>query len=671
VTLLPTRTRTGAHSATGGEALRLSSRADLPATTLLEAAFPYAAVSSLVAADRRVRDSAYQAHSWWARRPSALVRAALVAAALPAASTPAQFRAAYASDGPLLDGWTVDDGFTGGGTTLVEAARLGAVARGRDVDPLAVLLASHQLDPAPARQVTDIGRALAEHLRAELGTLWPGCPGDDGVAWQPLHYFTVAVVTCPACDTPAPLYRSLVLARSNGKPGSVIRDQPVVAFCPDCLIPQSLAPGAKMLTCCHRRRPLDSSTYNAGRFHCPCCSVASSHEALQTGAAPRALIAVEETHPQARAARRRIRAAVAADANAEHTAARWLAARVGAPLPLERFIATAPGDRRPVSFGITTIGMLHSARQAAFFAAAHDWLDAAGLDDRADRALRLTVSSMVVSNNRLCGYATDYGRLAPLFSVRAFSLPTLAVELNPLNSRGGRGSLNAAVARVARSADDKIRRHVLDHHGRPRPTTLDLPRFRPGHTVVAADSATERHRGRRANICFTDPPYFDFIPYDTLSQVYRAWLAKHDLAGDPLLPCGDDPVADFGSRLGAALRRSADGLKPGAMLAFTYKGGRDAWDGVAVALDTAGLRVTGLWPVLADPHMGHHSAAGNCEYDMLLVARLARYAPASPTIPDIDSWLAQLPGPVSAADAANMEHAARIARERWGLPTAG
>ena len=49
--------------------------------------------------------------------------------------------------------------------------------------------------------------------------------------------------------------------------------------------------------------------------------------------------------------------------------------------------------------------------------------------------------------DRLCGYATDYGRLSPLFSVRGYSLPALAVELNPLNLKSGRGTIAACIER--------------------------------------------------------------------------------------------------------------------------------------------------------------------------------------------------------------------------------
>lgn len=171
----------------------------------------------------------------------------------------------------------------------------------------------------------------------------------------------------------------------------------------------------------------------------------------------------------------------------------------------------------------------------------------------------------------------------------------------------------------------------------------------------------------------TDPPYYDFISYDTLSQVYRAWLPQtRELAGQPLLPSGDDPVAAFGARLGQAFAAAASACKPDAAIVFTYRGGATAWDAVAVALDQAKLRVTGLWPVLADPHMGHHSHEGNCEYDMIVVTRpLAATEPWQPPAElSAETWIRGLGHElrVSAADKANMQSAISIAAPRWGRP---
>jgi len=649
-------------------------------SSLLEGGFPYREVSRLVSADRRSPDPAFGGHRWWARRPPALVRAVLLAAMLPDNASASDLWQAYASPAPHLRDLVVRDPFLGGGTTVVEAARLGACAQGADVDPLAVLINQHQLTPPARQDVLAGGELLIAHLRSAIGRLWPVRNEVDGNLWSPLHYFSVAVVTCPDCGHAGPLYRSLVIARSVGHAGSVVRDAAVTAFCPECLAVHDRGAKDDSLTCCASTRPLTESTYRGTRYVCPSCGHRSSHEVLQTGAAPRALVGVEETPgdgSQPRGGlRRRIRSATDRD--------RALAFPGRSPAGLADLsdydvpIRSAANDGRPASFGVKTIADLHTARQLAYLTAARRWLDDAQLDPGVARALSLAVSSTITSNNRLCGYATDYGRLAPLFSIRAFSLPWLAVELNPLNPTGGRGTMAAALARVVRSCEDTARRHVLDRSGRAVPVTVAWPRRHEGHQVHCADAAAAlpgagQPGEQLADLCLTDPPYYDFISYDTLSQVYRAWLPHaRELAGPPLLPSGDDPVAAFGARLGQAFAVAVSGCKPEAVTAFTYKGDAAAWDAVAVALDQAKLRVTGLWPVLADPHMGHHSHEGNCEYDMIVVARPLAATEPWPPPPEVsaDRWTTELEREfrVSTADKANMQSAIGIAAPRWGRP---
>ena len=616
-----------------------------PDRSLLESNFPFVGISRLVAADRRAPDPAYQAHRWFARRPPALIRATLLAATRDHESSIDSFWADYAQPDHHLAGAHVLDPFMGGGTTLLEASRLGASVHGQDVDPMSVELNRHLLTPPSREAVAEMGSQLIAHLERSMGWMWPS-KETDGESWQALHYFSLAKVTCPGCDSMDLLYRAPVLARSIGCRGAVVRDSAVDAFCPNCLSLHSLPADSQGLMCCGRTWPLDQGTFRSGRYRCPACGLASSHERLQTGTAPRTVIAVEET-PQGRG-HRRIRPPYDSDAPT-------VTVPDDAVLGLEIEVGH---DRRPVSYGIRTIRDLHTDRQLAYLLEAMSWIKREVHNPSLSRALRLAVSTSITSNNRLCGYATDYGRLAPLFSVRAFALPSLTVELNPLHTYGGRGTLRAALARVAASCSNEVRRNVL------RGETVTAERMAPARsagTVAPGDSVKEIHSTPAADLCLTDPPYFDFIPYDTLSQVFRAWLAGRDLAGEPVLPAGDDPVQHFAQLLGTALANASKACVPGALLAFTFKGGERGWSGVADGLRLAGLCVTALWPVLADPGMGHHSGAGNGEFDMLVVCRPAPVCEPVPTHFDASVWARAVSNwrPLSEMDRRHMVLAAK------------
>jgi adenine-specific DNA methylase len=167
-----------------------------------------------------------------------------------------------------------------------------------------------------------------------------------------------------------------------------------------------------------------------------------------------------------------------------------------------------------------------------------------------------------------------------------------------------------------------------------------------------------------------DPPYFDFISYSELSEFYRAWLLNERLGGLPLLPNNGNPVASFGMRFARAMRAALARLAPGRPLAFTYHAGRkEAWDAVALGLDNAGLLVTAIWPVRNDGHMGHHTAAGNCEWDAVVVCRRALECVRVEPNLDVREWRdAVRPLTMRKADVEALQLAVSMASQRFGEP---
>src|SRR4051812_23449000 len=93
----------------------------------------------------------YHAHRWFARRFSSAFRAILVAARL---SSDGDFWKAF-YDGVDLSSLTVLDPFVGGGTSVVEAARLGASTIGVDIDPVACAITRFELAAADAPDLED------------------------------------------------------------------------------------------------------------------------------------------------------------------------------------------------------------------------------------------------------------------------------------------------------------------------------------------------------------------------------------------------------------------------------------------------------------------------------------------------------------------------------------
>jgi putative DNA methylase len=632
--------------------------------TLLEEAFPFRALSLVIAADRRSVDPVYSVHKWWARRPPALMRAVLLATFLSPSVTEREFWETYgASDHPLA-GLRVLDPFMGGGSTLVEAARLGASTFGGDIDPLAVRVVRYELAPASHEEIRKAGSKLLNYLTDKLGDLYP--KAQDA---EPLHYFYIAEVSCPLCGIVVPLYRNLVLVRDLGRDGAVVREHPITVFCPSNYCLHNLDDLSQAeFECCGGSHEIYQGTFVGRRFHCPNCNTASTHRDLLTGVMPRILLAVEETM---RGQPRRVRSPSTTDFaaldRAEHE---WFQSKESLPHP-KIDIQSCRRDQRPLSYGITRFEQLFTPRQLLVFGNSLQWLQGESHHKGVDLALGLAVSNALTTNNRLCGYATDYGRLSALFTIRGYSLPALPVELNPLHISAGRGTLTACTNRVAGADTKSVRRYVWSVDlGRPVSTSIEFTTACEFAVEMrAADVMPPEDLLNSIDACIFDPPYFDYISYDELSEFHRAWMEEASLAGEPLLPQVLDPVRSFGLKLARCLEMMLLQVRPGRLIAFTYHSAkREAWNAVGVALDKARLSITAVWPIRSDGHMGHHSNDGNCEWDILIVTRRAHETLSSPLCATVKSWIEQLePLGVSDVDHLNMELALEMASSRFSV----
>lgn len=546
---------------------------------------------------------------------------------------------------------------------LVEAARLGGIPSGTDIDPLAVKIISHELEPPPARELAQAGAKLLEAVAKRVRPFF----GEKRAGWTPLHFFYLHDVRCPKCKESSCLYRNLIIARHAGRSGGVLRNNKVVAFCPSCFKIHGLNRLIqKELHCCKQRHQLNSGTLVKGKFQCPTCSHRSSHKELRTASAPRLLLAIEETHKEKY---RRIRAPGPSDLkNIKKSDAYLKRHSAQLAIPTSKLEATRV-DGRPLSYGIEHPKDFFTSRQLAVFGTAFSWVEDCDYDAAIKRALTLALSNALTTNNRLCSYATDYGRLAPLFSVRSYSLPWLSVELNPFHPTSGRGTLFRNMQRIEKSTSNSARRSIWDTKTRrPIAQQLTFPACGDSSGVRCASAADPLPlESGSIDICLFDPPYFDYIAYSELSEFYRAWHTQGSLSGEPLLAKRGEEAVSFGRQLGNCLESILRALKRGRPIAFTFHSlSQAAWEAIGVALDQSDLSITAMWPMLNDIHMGHHGKEGNCEWDVVVVCR--RQAECLPvSLPySIAAWEKLVrPLKISEPDRKCMEIALQMAKARF------
>lgn len=139
--------------------------------TCLEVDFPILPINHVANIEGNAGKPIYQMSKWWARRRSSVFRAMLIAAATKAPEDPAEaakivWDAYYANHQKNKDfrNLKVADIFMGGGTTIVEGARLGMQMYGNDLNPVAWFIVKNELAQVDPKEVMK----LLAHIEVEV-----------------------------------------------------------------------------------------------------------------------------------------------------------------------------------------------------------------------------------------------------------------------------------------------------------------------------------------------------------------------------------------------------------------------------------------------------------------------------------------------------------------------
>lgn len=139
--------------------------------TCLEVDFPILPINHVAAIEGNAGKPVYQMSKWWARRRSSVFRAMLIAGATQSPDDPADAAKivwdAYYGNHQKNAGFRklkVADIFMGGGTTVVEGARLGMQMYGNDLNPVAWFVVKNELAQVEPTEV----KKLLDHIEAEV-----------------------------------------------------------------------------------------------------------------------------------------------------------------------------------------------------------------------------------------------------------------------------------------------------------------------------------------------------------------------------------------------------------------------------------------------------------------------------------------------------------------------
>jgi putative DNA methylase len=192
----------------------------------IEEYFPIIDINRLAVPERNAFKPIYQMHKWFARRSSSVFRAILLGALKPAGTDiMEEFYKDHTND-PDTKGKVILDPFMGGGTTVVEALRLGCKVIGVDLNPVAWFIVKTEVEPVDIeelkkafdrlarRTVEWSGKPLKETLLSLYKTECPACGNKDA---DIIYTFWVKSAPCTTatCNHETPLFPDYIISQKN------------------------------------------------------------------------------------------------------------------------------------------------------------------------------------------------------------------------------------------------------------------------------------------------------------------------------------------------------------------------------------------------------------------------------------------------------------------------
>jgi adenine-specific DNA methylase len=644
---------------------------------LAEVDFPIAVVSKHAVREKSIRHGHPSTlHLWWARRPLAACRAMLLGLLLPdpcdahcpeALKTRARellprvqgkveasdeslrrallrfigdfanwdlsadrtylevarglVSAAHPSEKPL-----VVDPFAGGGSIPLEALRLGGETFASDLNPVACLILKVMLEDIPrhgpelAEDLRQVGAKIQRAAEKELAEFY--LPDPSGA--KPIAYLWARTIRCeaPGCGAEIPLVRSFWLckkanqkqalrykvSRPTGEPPQVEFE----SFEPksDGDVPVGTVSRAKATClCCHAVLAPDRVRAQLSEQHGG-ADVVFNNEGIRIAGAR--LLAVVTLKPGEQ--RRHYRLLAERDYEAVWKAKRRLEEVMDKPLP--NGLCPVPDEPLPpigtLGFRVQRYGMLQwgdlfTARQKLTLITIADAVRTHAAASEISKATRYvlapTVSKMADTNSVLCTWQIDPPRLRATFSRQALPMTWDFAEASPLGE--GAGNYKLCIEAIAE--------------------ILDRAWSGATGTVEQADATASPLPDRAVAIWFTDPPYYDAVPYADLSDFFFVWLKRvlpeflllHDPFDqrNPLTPKDREAVQDEVKKVNG---RPKDRLFFEETMARTFAEGQrileengigcvvfahkttEGWEALLNGMIRGGWVITGSWPIASE-----------------------------------------------------------------------
>lgn len=560
----------------------------------------------------------YHTHKWWATRLGSVFRGILLGSILPAdKSIPEAFYSVH-----NFSDLSVFDPFMGSGTTIGEAHKLGLVAFGQDINPVAaesVRIAFGHMDYGKLISAFEkLSVSVGENIRSLYRST-----DRHGHECDVLYYFWVMQTSCPICHDSVDLFPSWIIAR-NAYPS---RKTEVQILCPSCGDIFPGIHGANNVQCqsCQFAFSPEIGTAKASQATCQNCN--SDFSIIDA-------IAQEGNRPTFRLYGKLV---LRDDEKKEYVAATQLDIAnykiCSEKLELEEregFI-TLPqlklengyNTKQAISYGFKTWRDFFNDRQLLGLG----WLNKAiaNIPEQEVRDTLLTLFSGVLEfNNMFASYKGEgTGAVRHMFAHHILKPERTPIEANIWGTSKSSGSFsNLFRSRLLRAIEYSFQPTEVNGTSskkgivcsKPFAGKIELERptthsFLPRAIYLSCgDSSMSKLPDQSIDMVVTDPPFFDNVHYSELADFFYAWqqlvprgfIHNNQSTRSPF-EVQDADSESFAAKLQAVFEECYRVLKKDGLLVFTYHHSRDeGWTSVANAILKAGFMVVNSHPVKSE-----------------------------------------------------------------------
>ncbi|MBM4467717.1 MAG: DUF1156 domain-containing protein, partial [Chloroflexi bacterium] len=617
----------------------------------IERDFPIEGLNKIAQKEGNAKKPIYQMHKWWARRLGSVFRMLILATFAEDDVRPMELWRRFYTRNQLTverDGKRVPpiilDPFMGGGTTIVEALRLGCKVIGVDLNPVAWFVTKKEIEPVDLDALDATFKQLKRTIAPKILHYYrTTCP--LGHQADVMYVFWVKKVACVGCGQDVRLFPSFRLASH--------KDNHTV-FCPSCYHIFQVGNADNKTHCeeCGHAFVPGKGYSSEGYYTCPACGQREQVlDAVRRREGPleAEMFAIEYYCPTCKREGYDQR-------GYKPTSAEDLALFAEAKAEFERRKDELLFPRQKIPQGMKTKDLLNygykywhqmfNERQLLCLGMLLDAILYIS-DTNIRELLVMTMSDAVNANNFFCKYNTHRSELEPLFGLHAFHVIDQPIENNVWGAKYGRGSFVKYFDKTHRGKEYGVSPFERDGAVNRRTGDTVVTRLAEGFAGILVGQGDgllwartsedlSSIPARSVDAVITDPPYCDNVAYAELSDFFYVWLQLglknayswfeaefSPRARELILNESQDKDESFFFRgLTRVFRECNRVLKDDGMFVFTFHH-KDtwAWKSVLSAILDADFYVVAVYPVQSEGRTGVHGEVGNIRYDIPFVCR--------------------------------------------------